>query len=83
MEQWALFAATAIEPAALTIIYAMDAGNADDPDVAAKIDASVEALQRPLARLEALPQDHDWLVDDRFTAGDIVVAECLRYAQGP
>jgi glutathione S-transferase len=74
MTNWALFAATAIEPAALTILQA-------PPEDAEAIRAAAARLDRPLARLDLHLTGRDWLLD-RFTAADICVAECLRYAQG-
>jgi len=80
MEQWALFAATAIEPSALDILNT--ANNAGfTPEGQAQIAISAEKLRRPLARLQVQLNDHDWLVGDRFTVADINTAECLRYAQ--
>ena len=74
MTNWALFAATAIEPAALSILQAA-------PEDADPIRAAAARLDRPLARLDLHLAGRDWLLD-RFTAADICVAECLRYAQG-
>lgn len=77
MEQWALFAATAVEGPALEILQA-PAGATGEGIV--KIAA--EKLRRPLGRLNAHLAGRDWLVGDRFTVADINTAECLRYAQG-
>ena len=77
MEQWALFAATAIEGPALEILMA-PAGEMGE--ATAKVAA--EKLRRPLARLNTHLAGRDWLVGDRFTVADINTAECLRYAQG-
>jgi glutathione S-transferase len=74
MTNWALFAATAIEPAALAILQA-------SPGDAEATSAAAAKLGRPLARLDGHLARRDWLLD-RFTAADICVAECLRYAQG-
>ncbi len=74
MTNWALFAATAIEPAALAILQAA-------PEDAEAIGTAAASLDRPLARLDGHLAGRDWLLD-RFTAADICVAECLRYAQG-
>jgi glutathione S-transferase len=77
MEQWALFAATAIEGPALEIMMApADATGEATARIAA------EKLRRPLTRLNTHLQGRDWLVGDRFTVADINTAECLRYAQG-
>ncbi len=74
MANWAFFAASAIDPVAVVILFA-----AEEP--AEKAEAAVAAMHRPLARLEAHLSGQDWLLD-RFSAADICVAECLRYAQG-
>lgn len=74
MTNWALFAATAIEPAALAILQAA-------PEDAETVRSAAVKLDRPLARLDGHLDGRDWLLD-RFTAADICVAECLRYAQG-
>jgi len=80
MEQWALFAATAVEPAAIEILYTMRDGQADTATGQGIIRVAAEKLKRPLARLEAHLAPQDWLLT-RFTVADIMVAECLRYAQ--
>ena len=81
MANWAFFAATSIEAAAIVIFYAHAEGRAGTPAGAAEIAAATDRLARPLARIEAHLTGRDWLLD-RFTAADICVAECLRYAQG-
>jgi glutathione S-transferase len=78
---WAMFAATAIEPHALTVLYnsaGPDAGNADAPQ---KLAEATAALVRPLARLEQHLSAQDWLMGGRFTVADLMAAECTRYAQ--
>ncbi len=74
MTNWAFFAASAIEPVSIVILR----GETEQPDAVA---SAAEALARPLSRLEAHLAGREWLLD-RFTAADICVAECLRYAQG-
>jgi glutathione S-transferase len=74
MLNWAFFAATSIEEAALAIMKA-------DPGDEATVQANAAHLDRPLHRLDAHLAGRDWLLD-RFTVADICVAECLRYAQG-
>jgi glutathione S-transferase len=81
-DQWALFAATGIENPALDILYTHADGLAETPDGAAKIADRAAKLARPFARLEGHLAKSDWLVGDRFTVADIMVAECVRYAQG-
>ena len=80
MEQWALFAATAVEPAALEILYTARDGQAATPTGQGIVRLAAERLSRPLRRLETHLKGRDWLLD-RFTVADILVAECLRYAQ--
>ena len=77
-DQWALFAATGIEGPALEILYTAPG----TPEADAKIAACVEALQRPMARLDAHLATRATLIGDRFTVADLMVAECLRYGQG-
>lgn len=80
-EQWSLFAATGIEPAAAEIMFIYRNGGETSPEGQAALQVNAERLRRPLQRLEARLGQHDWLVADRFTAADINTAECLRYAQ--
>jgi glutathione S-transferase len=82
MEQWALFAATAIEGMALEILYIQADGGDKTPEGQAAIAINAEKLCRPLARLQGHLAAQSWLVGDRFTVADINTAECLRYAQG-
>ncbi len=81
MDQWALFAATAIEGAALEILYVVDAGGDKSAEGQASMAINAEKLRRPLARLQAHLAKADWLVAHRFTVADIILAECVRYAQ--
>jgi glutathione S-transferase len=81
--QWALFAATAVEAPALEIQYTLqDAAKSASREGQATVQVAAEKLRRPLARLQAHLAAHPWLMGDRFTVADICVAECLRYAQG-
>jgi glutathione S-transferase len=82
MEQWALFAATAVEPPALEIYYPIAECRDQTPEGAALVSIASQKLRRPLTRLQAHLMTHPWLVGDRFTAADINTAECVRYAQG-
>ena len=82
MEQWALFAATAVEGPALEIHYPIAEGRAETPEGAALISVASAKLRRPLARLQAHLATQSYLVGNRFTAADINTAECVRYAQG-
>ena len=78
---WAMFAATSVETPALTVLYnsvGPDAANADAPQ---KLADATEALIRPLTRLEAHLARQEWMMGGRFTVADVMVAECVRYAQ--
>lgn len=80
-EQWALFAGISIDLPGIDILYTYAEGQAETPDGATKIANATERLARPLARLEAHLSTHEHLMGSRFTVADIIVAECLRYAQ--
>lgn len=71
-DNWMLFAATSVESPALAILQAK---------TPPQITAAADQLARPLARLDSHLAGRDWLLD-RFTVADLMVAECLRYAQG-
>lgn len=80
-DQWAMLAATSVEGPALEILYTQsNGGNA--PEALAAIALHAEKLRRPLARIEGHLQGKEWLMAGRFTVADIMLAECLRYAQG-
>ncbi|MFN3936611.1 MAG: glutathione S-transferase family protein [Gemmobacter sp.] len=81
MVNWALAAATGIEPHAIAILYTHAEGRAETTEGRAGIAAARAALERPLGRIEAHLEGRDWLEGGRFTVADIMVAECLRYAQ--
>lgn len=80
MENWALLAATSIEPFAIQILYAVRDGLAGTPAGDAAMRAAADKLARPLGALEAHLTGRDWLMD-RFSVADICVSECLRYGQ--
>lgn len=82
MMQWALYGATAIEPAGRAIFVVHANGRADAADGKAEIEAAAETLRRPLKVLEAHFQVEGYLVGGRFTVADLNLAEILRYAQG-
>ena len=79
MTQWALYGATAIEEAALEIMFAYARGLDEDGQRA--IDAATDKLLRPLKVLEAHLSTHSHMVGSRFTVADINMAELVRYAQ--
>lgn len=81
MEQWALFAASAIETPALEINYAIGNGSAETPEGQAVIAVAAEKLRRPLAHLQGHLAKAGHMVGGRFTVADINMAECVRYAQ--
>jgi glutathione S-transferase len=77
----ALYAATAIEPQAIKILYAHMEGRDGTDEGRAEIAAAAEALLRPLAVLEACIGREGHPVGGRFTVADVNLAEVLRYAQ--
>jgi glutathione S-transferase len=81
MEQWALFAATSVEGPGLEISGIVSDGADSTLEGQAAIGIAAEKLRRPLRRLDLHLTAHSHLVGDRFTAADIITAECLRYAQ--
>jgi glutathione S-transferase len=81
MQASALHAATAIEPAAVAILYAYADGRADSDAGRAEITACADRLARPLDHLESHFAQADFLIGGRFTVADINLAEILRYAQ--
>ena len=81
MTNWALVAATGIEPPLVEILYATMGGKLGTAEGDAVLARAAEALRRPLTRLEAHLAGRDWLMGGRFTVADVVVAECVRYAQ--
>ena len=81
MEQWALFAATALEGPAREILSTVESGGDASAEGQSHIALNAERLRRPLRRLQTLLAVSPYLVGDRFTVADINTAECLRYAQ--
>lgn len=82
MIQWALFAATGIETPALDMQKLLGSDRAATSDGAAEAEVLAKSLERPFDVLEAHLKDAPFMVADRFTAADIIVAEIVRYAQG-
>lgn len=81
MQQWALYAATAIEADAITILYTHTDGLAATDDGRARIAAARDRLSRPLAALSAqIAAQGGHVVGGRLTVADINTAEILRYA---
>ena len=81
MLQWSFFAATSIEPDALTIMM-LHTGRAQPGEDAALIADAAERLVRPMKVLEDHLATHGHLVGGRFTVADLNMAEILRYAEG-
>lgn len=82
MLQWSLYAATAVEPDALTILMLHRPGQAQPAEDADLVSDAAERLLRPMTVLEDHLSRHGYLVGGRFTVADLNVAEILRYAQG-
>jgi glutathione S-transferase len=80
MQQWALYAATTVEPDAIGIMYVHMEKRADSPDGQAELAARAARLVRAFQMLDAHFTDADWVVGGRFTVADINLAECVRYA---
>jgi glutathione S-transferase len=78
-DQWGYFAVTGLEPAGLDIYYTYADRIADTPEGQRRIAAATDRLAKPLKRLEAHVRGREWLIGQRFTVADIMVAECLRY----
>jgi glutathione S-transferase len=77
--QWGFFGATSLEEAGLAIYYTYADRETETPQGQAKLAAATERLHKPLARLDAHVAGREWLMGQRFTVADIMVAECLRY----
>lgn len=82
MSQWSFYAATAIEPDALTLLFLH--GDDKSPSEADRkaVATAVERLHRPLQVVEDHIAANGHMVSRRFTVADINMAEVLRYAQG-
>lgn len=82
MMQWSFYAATAVEPDALTILYLHARGQAQSGEDAALVANAAERLVRPMKVLDDHLASHGHLVGGRFTVADLNMAEVVRYAQG-
>ncbi|KGJ07463.1 glutathione S-transferase family protein [Paracoccus sphaerophysae] len=82
MLQWSFYAATAIEPDALTILFLHARGQEQPGEDAAMVANAAERLVRPMTVLDRHLAAHGHLVGGRFTAADLNMAEVVRYAQG-
>lgn len=81
MMQWSFYAATSIEPDALTLLFFHKPGQEQSGEDQALVANAAERLIRPMKVLEGHLSEHEWLVGDRFTVADLNMAEVLRYAQ--
>jgi len=79
MTMWSLWAATGVEPHAISILYNRVGKPPAERDAAAA-DAAEAALAAPFAVLDAALARNGYLVGGRFTVADINVAEIIRYA---
>lgn len=82
MMQWSFYAATSIEPDALTILFLHARSRLQSGEDRAMVANAAERLIRPLRVIEGHLATHAHLTGDRFTVADISLAEILRYAQG-
>lgn len=82
MMQWSFYAATSVEPDALTILFLHAPSRLQSGDDQAIVANAAERLIRPLKVIEAHLSTHEHLVGGRFTVADLNLAEVLRYAQG-
>lgn len=80
MTNWTLWAATAIEPHAVEIVLACDAGRQDTTEGRALIAGCVAKLSRGFRLLDDHLAATGFIVGDRFTVADLNVAEVFRYA---
>ncbi|MTD99432.1 glutathione S-transferase family protein [Paracoccus sp. YIM 132242] len=82
MMQWSFYAATSIEPDALTILFLHARSRLQSGEDQALVAHAAERLVRPLSVVEGHLSTRRHLMGDRFTVADINMAEVLRYAQG-
>lgn len=81
MMQWSFYAATSIEPDALTLLYVYGPGKALTSGEKASVENAADRLKRPLAVVNEHLSGQSYMVGGRFTVADINMAEVLRYAQ--
>lgn len=80
--QWSFYAATSIEPDALTLLYVGGSGKSLSSAQMTAVDTAKERLKRPLSVVDSHLSAKNYMVGGRFTVADINMAEVLRYAQG-
>lgn len=78
---WAFFGATAIEPHALDVMMTVNRGDTDTAEGKVILDKALDPLHRALSRMDQHLLHRDFVMGERFTVADILVAECTRYAQ--
>lgn len=81
MDQWSFYAATSIEPDALTILFLHERGQAQKGEDQALVANAAERLIRPMQVVEDHLSRHAHPVGGRFTVADINLAEVIRYVQ--
>lgn len=77
---WTMWAATEVEPHAVQIILAYDNGIENTSEGRERIATCSQSLEKAFAVLEAHLENRDYVVGDRFTVGDLNLAEVFRYA---
>ncbi len=82
MDQWSFYAATAIEPDALTLLFLHGRGQEQSGEDQALVANAAERLIRPLRVVEDHLNANAHMVGGRFSVADINMAEVIRYAQG-
>ncbi len=82
MMQWSFYAATSVEPDALTILFLHGRTRLQAGEDQGLVANAAERLIRPLKVIEGHLATHEHLVGGRFTVADLNLAEVLRYAQG-
>lgn len=75
--EWMFAALNSVEPS-IQNLAAIDLFYADEDWAKARRPGAEEFVQRRLGDLAAALGDRDWLADDRFTAGDLLMASVLR-----
>ena len=80
--QWSFYAATSVEPDALTILFLHARTRLHSGEDQALVANAAARLIRPLTVIEEHLATHEHLVGTRFTVADLNMAEVLRYAQG-
>ena len=72
--QWSVFAMTEIEPAIIEAYRQRDV----DPE---RAETALERFRRAAEAVDAILEEHDYLIEDRFSVADIVVGSVLMIAK--